>query len=155
MNTPRTKVTASCVSRDKSQYRLFFSDQYAVYVTFDGKKIIGMMPMLLGNAVRVIWSSEESDGTETIFFGSTNGMVYQMEKGTSFDGDAIEHYLYLAFNFSRSPRVSKHYRKCALEVTGTGYADFSFAYELGYASTDIPQPSQVTVVTSFSSVFWD
>jgi hypothetical protein len=111
LNTQRTKTTASCVSRDKSQYRLFFSDQYALYLTFDGRKVIGMMPMLLGNAVRCVWSSEESDGSETIFFGSTNGMVYQMEKGTSFDGDAIEHYLHLAFNFSKSPRVNKRYRE--------------------------------------------
>lgn len=155
LNTQRTKTTASCVSRDKSQYRLFFSDQYALYVTFDGRKIAGMMPMLLGHAVRCIWSSEESDGTETIFFGSTNGMVYQMEKGTSFDGDAIEHYLHLAFNFSKSPRVNKRYRECALEVSGSGYADFSFSYELGYASLEIPQPTSRTVLTSFSSVFWD
>jgi hypothetical protein len=155
LNTQRTKTTASCVSRDKSQYRLFFSDQYALYLTFDGRKVIGMMPMLLGNAVRCVWSSEESDGSETIFFGSTNGMVYQMEKGTSFDGDAIEHYLHLAFNFSKSPRVNKRYRECALEVSGSGYADFSFTYELGYASLEIPQPGSQTITTPFSAGMWD
>jgi len=64
-------------------------------------------------------------------------------------------YLYLAFNFSKSARVNKRYRECALEVTGTGYADFTFTYELGYASTVIPQPGTQSVLTSFSSAVWD
>lgn len=155
LNTQRTKVTDSCVSRDKSQYRLFFSDGYALFMTFNGRKVVGMMPALLTNPARCVWSSEESDGSETILFGSTNGMVYQMEKGTSFDGANIEHFLHIAFNFSKSPRVNKRYRRCALEVTGSGYSDFTFSHELGYAALTIPQGVDQSVVTSFSSVFWD
>lgn len=155
LNTQRTKVIDSCISRDKSQYRIFFSDGYALFVTIGQKGVVGMMPILFPNAATWAWSSEESDGTETILFGSSNGMVYQMEKGTSFDGAAIEHYLHLAFNFSKSPRINKHYRRAALEVTGTGYADFTASHELGYASLDIPQGTDKSVATSFSSVFWD
>ncbi len=87
MNGKRTKVTASCVVRDKSQYRLFFSDGYVLYFTFS--KAGGFMPVKLPNAATWAWSSEESDGSEVVYFGSTNGMVYQMERGTSFDGDPV------------------------------------------------------------------
>ena len=155
VNTQRTKVTESCIVRDKSQYRLFFSDGYALFVTRSGNKIAGMMPILFPNPVRWAWSSEESDGSETIFFGSSNGMVYQMERGKSFDGAAIEHYLHLAWNFSKSPRFDKTYQDCTLEVSGNGYATFQFSYQLGYASPEIEQPVGENAATNFQSGRWD
>ncbi len=155
VNGKRTKITASCVSRDKSQYRLFFSDGYALFVTLAGKRVLGMMPIKLAHAATWAWSSEESDGTEVIYFGSTNGMVYQMEKGTSFDGDAIDHWIDLARDFSGSPQLIKRYHSAVAEVSGTGYAVFTFGYSLGYGSTEVEQPSTQTVTTSFSSGSWD
>ena len=159
INSQRTKAVESCVSRDKSQYRLFFSDGYALYVTFAQTSrgtAYYLMPMLFPNPVTWAYSSEEADGTETTFFGSTNGMVYQMEKGTSFNGADIEHYLYLAWDFLKSPRMFKHYYDCTLEISGSGYSAFSFSYELGYASADIGQPATQIGITSFSSsAAWD
>lgn len=155
LNSQRTKAVESCVSRDKSQYRLFFSDGYALWLTFSRKKVVGLMPILMPDPVTWAYSSEESDGSETIFFGSSDGMVYQQEKGTSFDGDAIESYLYLAWDFLKSPRTIKHYYDCTLEISGSGYSAFSFSYELGYASTDVGQPGTQSAVTSFTSSAWD
>ena len=158
VNSQRTKAVESCVSRDKSQYRLFFSDGYALYVTFaqtSKGKVYYLMPMLFPDPVTWAYSSEESDGSETIFFGSTNGMVYQMEKGTSFDGDEIEHFLYLAWDFLKLPRTLKRFYDCTLEISGSGYFAFSFSYELGYASADVGQPASQAAVTSFSAGVWD
>lgn len=155
LNTQRTKVLSSCVSRNKSQYRLFFSDQYALYVTFRGNKIAGMTQIYLDHQVKRVWSSEESDGSESIYFGSTNGMVYQMEKGTSFDGTAIEHWLHIAFDHLGSPRTLKQFREAMLEITGEGYTSFQFTYELGYGDTTINQPASVTKTSAFSSRVWD
>lgn len=153
VNAKRTKVSASCVCRDKSQYRLFFSDGYVLYFTFSKKG--GMMPIKFPNAATWAYSSEESDGSETIFFGSTNGMVYQMERGTSFDGDAIEHWIDLAWDFIGSPRLLKKFLRAALEVSGTGYAEFAFNFGLGYNATDTAQPSSQTKTVSFSSGSFD
>jgi hypothetical protein len=155
LNLQRTKATASCVVRDKNQYRLFFSDQYGVFVTMSGHKVVGMMPVFFAHPVRCAWSEEESDGSETVWFGSTNGMVYQMEKGTSFDGDAIEHYLNLVFNFFDAPGVLKGFKGCALEVTGEGYAEFGFTYELDYADSDSGSPGTQTSTISLSAGNWD
>lgn len=155
LNTARTKAISSCTVRDKSQYRLFFNDQYALYVTFDGRKILGMMQEYLAHQARCIWSGEESTGAETIYFGSTNGMVYQMEKGTSFDGATIEHYLNLAWDHLKSPRTLKHFKECMLEVKGTGYSSFNFSFELGYGSSDINQPGTEAETVAFSSGTWD
>lgn len=163
VNGKRTKTVASCVSRDKSQYRLFFSDSYVLYSTLgsgvdsSGNTVssLSLMPVRLANAATWAWSSEESDGSEVIFFGSTNGMVYQMEKGTSFDGSEISHFLYTSWNWLKSPRLIKRFHNASLEVSGNGYAEFSFSYKLGYGSTDISQPSSQTEVTSFTSGTWD
>ena len=155
LNGKRGLVTASCISRNKSQYRLFFSDGYVLYITFGADKIIGLMPVKLGHAATWAYSSEESDGSETIYFGSTNGMVYQMEKGTSFDGDAIVHNINLAWDFLKTPQLVKRFHDASLEVSGSGYAEFSFTYSLGYGSTEIAQPGAQTETSSFSAAVWD
>ena len=155
VNARKTRLDASCIVREKNQYRIFFNDKYALYITIFNRKIIGIMPVLLADTVECMCSDEFSDGSERIFFGSSDGVVYEMDKGTSLDGDAIEFYLHLAFNHSGSPQQLKHYRTNQLELSGSGYIAFSFSYELGYGSTDISQPGTQSGTTSFSSSTWD
>jgi len=155
LNSNRSLAVASCISRDKSQYRLFFSDGSAAFVTFVGGKVVGIMPMIFVDAVTWAYSSEEPDGSETIFFGSDDGMVYQMEKGTSFDGDNIAHYFRLAWDFLGSPGVIKRFYDVILEIAGTGYGAFKFSYALGYNSTDIGQPDMQDGTANFSAGAWD
>lgn len=165
VNGKRVKVTASCVCRDKSQYRLFFSDGYALFITLGTtrgsaiapttSRVVGMTVIKLAHAAIWAWSSEEADGSEVIYFGSTNGEVYQMERGTSFDGDPIDHWMYLARDFLKSPRLIKRFHSASLEISGIGYAEFSFSYSLGYGSTDIAQPAEQNIITSFSSGSFD
>lgn len=152
----RTKVLSSCVVRDKNQYRLFFNDNYALYVTMDGKKLRGMMQILFNDPVKCIWSGEMNDGSEAVYFGSSAGVVYQMEKGTSFDGDDIEWYVDLAFNHSRTPRMRKRYKHGMLEIQGDGYAHFFVSATIGYGKTEIGQMAdRPTLRATFSPVFWD
>lgn len=155
VNSHRNSVTAACMSRNKSQYRIFFTDETALYLTMSGTKLIGIMQQLLADKVECIFSTEDSDGSEVIMFGSDDGFVYQMEKGTSFDGDAIEQFLVFNFHHSKTPRLQKRYFGLTLEADGSGYAEFDFSYELGYASTDIPQPSSESKILEFSSGQWD
>lgn len=155
LKTRRTQVQAACVSRDASQYRLFFSDDTALYVTLKGNKVLGMMPQYITDSIKCVWSGELASGAEAICFGSDNGYVYQMERGTSFDGAAIEAFMYLAFNPSKSARQLKHYQRGAFEVSGDGYAEFSFTYELGYASTEISQPGSQSDSIDFTPANWD
>ena len=155
INDYRTLAIASCVSRDLSQYRLFFSNKRALYITAIGSKIVGIMPQLFVDSIKCVCSLEDTDGSEKIFFGSESGWVFQMEKGTSFDGDDIEYFMELAYNFCGSPRVNKKFRDATFEVEGDGYATFSLGYSLGYGSTDIPQPANQSVTMDFSVVNWD
>jgi hypothetical protein len=151
----KTTAIASTISRDLAQYRLFFTNNYGLYITMAGEQVFGIMPVLFAHTVRCAFSGAKNDGTEVAFFGGDDGYVFEMDKGTSFDGENIEAFVYLPYNFSRGPRTLKRYRGGALEISGTNYAAFSFGYSLGYGSTDIIQPDSVTVVSNLLAALWD
>jgi hypothetical protein len=121
----------------------------------EGNKLEGCMPVLYGNPVTCCCSGETTSGAERAFFGSTNGMIYESDVGTSFDGEPIEWRLVFAYNNMRSPQTKKRFRKLALEVTGTSYAQFNVGYSLGYADPEIPQPGTTALETEFNAATWD
>lgn len=151
----RGQATGSCIVRDKNQYRIFFSDGYGLYITMAGNKVMGIMPVLFSNPVTCVFSLETTDGTEEIFFGSSNGFVYHLDAGTSLDGGVIEAFIYLHYYNSKSVNIRKTYKDATIESSGTGYSSFNFGFELGYSSSDIYQPPSETVDISFGSVNWD
>lgn len=151
----RATAIASCVVREKNQYRIFFSGGAALYVTFAGNKVAGLMPMSLSHPVACICSMEAGTGQEEIFFGSTDGYVYQMERGTSQDGDPIDWYAELAYNHFGSPRQLKTWRKAVVEVSGEGYASFFIGYSMAFGSIDIPQGDATAILAPLSVSRWD
>lgn len=151
----RNLATGSSLNREKAQYRVFFSDGYGLYLTISNNNLIGAMPVQFPNAVTVICEGESPDGAETSFFGSTNGYVYRLDAGTSFDGAEISANVTLVFNAIKSPRILKRYRKGSLEITGTSYAEFTFSYDLGYSTTDIGQDTGLQYSSNLISSFWD
>lgn len=155
LNTWRLLATASCVNRNRGQYRLFFSNGYAFYLTMHGSKVVGIMPILFPDVARCAWADKMANGAEVSFFGSDSGYVYQLDSGTSFNGKSLEAFINLAYNFERSPRTLKTYRGGALEVSGSSYIEFNAGYSLGYGSTDTTQPGTVLTAQSFRSVLWD
>lgn len=164
INAKKTLSVASCVVRDKNQYRLFFSDKTAIYVTMDGEAVKGMMPIELGDQVTCAWSEEDSNGNEEIFFGSDDGYVYQMEKGTSFDGDPIYAYIYTHWDNSGILETTKSYfGPVTIECKGAGYAEIDVAYQLDYNRAEVFQPEEQTQVLPLASgptwdasgFFWD
>ena len=149
-------ATASCIARKKNQYRIFFSGGAGFYLTFKNRKLRGITQIDLPITVSCISSLEGSSGTEEIYFGSTDGFVYQMDIGTSFDGNPISWSATLAFNHLGSPRALKSFRKATTEVQGEGYAEFSFSYVLGYGSQDFSTAPTTTNVSELSgAVNWD
>ena len=158
----RSLSVYACTNNDKSQFRLFFSDGSGLYVTLVNGKLLGCTPVLFSHPVNVAWNGENAAGDEETYFGAASGgFVYQLDKGSSFDGDNIDAYLTLAWDFIKSPRIRKRYRKASFEVQGLFYAAFSFGYRLGYGSSDIAQPASVEYETalqgeaSWDQVNWD
>lgn len=164
INAKRSLAVSSCIVRDKNQYRLFFSDGAALYVTMDGRKVGAFMPCLLDNAPTCICSLENSSGAEKIYFGASNGYVYQLDAGTSFDGGTIEAYMTTHYS-NDGIRHEKTYRTpITLQAEGQGYASVELTYELSYGQAEsVDQPVGEDKEIAFSnpaewdddSVYWD
>lgn len=150
-----TLAVGSTVSREKGQYRVFFSDGTALYMTMVNGKLLGTMPIQFGNKVTCVDEGESPQGTARIFFGSDNGFVYELDVGTSFDGAVISANITLVFNAIGSSRVLKRFRKGSVEMTGDAYAEIDFGYDLGYRTTEIDQPSDASYENDLRSVYWD
>lgn len=146
---------SSCIVRQKNQYRLFFSGGDAFYMTFKGTKILGITKATLPNPVLCISSDEGASGKEEIYFGSSDGYVYQMDVGTSFDGAAITWTAELAYNHFGSPRQLKTFRKAVTEVSGGSYCEFYFSYSVGYGSTEYDAAPTDTATTNLAATNWD
>lgn len=150
-----TLSTASTVDRVKGQYRVFFSDYTALYMTVLNGKLLGVMPMQYVDRVYCTAEGELPTGEAAAFFGSDDGFVYQFDKGTSFDGEDIAANINLVYNSTNTPRVLKRYRKASVEMTGEAYAEITFGYDLGYRTTALDQPVDADYSNDLRPAFWD
>lgn len=155
VTTLRSSVIASCIVRQKSQYRVFFSGGDALYVTFINGKLAGCMPQTLTNAATCACSQETSTGVERMFFGSTNGMVYELDKGTSHDGENLSWSMQLHPNHFGSPMQLKTFRDATIEISGQAYAEFNVGYTLAYGATELPAAVDVAITSNLSASQWD
>ena len=155
LDAHRNFASASVLQRIKGQYRVFFSDGYGLYITMRNGQLLGAMPVQYQDPVLCCIEDNKSDGTNVMFFGSSNGYVYQMDKGTSFDGISIPANINLVYNSEGSPRVLKRFRKASVEMTGDSYAQIAFGYDLAYRSTGLSQPSDASYANDLRQAYWD
>jgi hypothetical protein len=139
VNAMQPLVVASAVYRGETQYRLYGSDGTGISMTI-GAGTNGIeyyfSEFEYPDIVSCTTAGEDSTGKDVMFFGSTTGMVYQADKGSSFDGEDIESYVWLPFNHSKSPEILKSYRKATIEMTAMGYSNFRMWAEFSYGDTD-------------------
>ena len=156
----RGVAVASSVYRAKGQYRLYGSDGTGLCMTVQlGRNGLEYSFTEFKYPVNVACTctGEDSTGKDVVFFGSTAGMVYQADKGSSFDGEEIEAYISLPYNHSKSPEVLKSYRKISLEMTAISYAALRVGVEFGYGTSDSQaHPYEVKeVLGSGRGGYWD
>lgn len=154
----RTRLAASTINRTKGQYRVFFSNGNGLYLTVTNQRYLGAIPVFFPNPVNVVDEYTTSEGDEVSYFGSSddNGYVYQLDRGSSFDGARIDAFITLAWEFLKSPRVEKRYRRGSIEVQGDSWVGISFGYQLGYGTPAINQPASVSYDTDFAPApLWD
>jgi len=148
-------VSCSGVSKERSQYRIFFSDGYALYVTIINGKFVGAAQIKFPFVPYCASSSTLSTGEEVLLIGATDGYVYQLDKGSSFDGADIDWHATFAWNFAGSPRVLKRWRRCSIEMQGEHYAELNFGYSLAWGGTDEMQPSSANYIANMAYALWD
>lgn len=151
----RLYATACTVNREKSQFRLFFSNGAGLYCTIVNDKFIGALPVYFPDPVFCTWEGEKSDGTEISLFGSSGGYVHRLDIGTSFDGTAINSFVTLTYNSIKSPRLLKRFRKASAEITGSTFAAIDVRYTLGYGSSELATQLSATYSANYAAAAWD
>jgi hypothetical protein len=102
------------------------------------------------------WDGEWGDGSPVSIFGTAAGYVMENDLGTSFDGAQINAYFITNVNVVKLLRIRKRFRRCALEVQGENYTEFSVGYNFDWASADIGQHLFSTGVAVLSPTpVWD
>jgi len=154
----RIVLVASAVYKSSNQIRFYGSDGTGIVMSVvDGRYgpehhfTTFKYPVNVSCTV----SGEDANGKDVIFFGATNGKVYQADKGSSFDGAEIEAFVRLAFNHSKSPTTIKRYRKAALEMSAVGYSVVRMHPDFSYGDPDIAQHLLTSTAVQGSGGTWN
>ncbi|PWE56766.1 hypothetical protein DEM27_10410 [Metarhizobium album] len=149
-------AVASIRSRAADQYRLFMSDKSGITI-YMGRKMPEILPFKL--EIQVTCScAGPFDGVgdaEQLFVGDDQGFVYQMDVGTSFDGQQISAFMLLPFNAVGSPQQKKRFHKATLEVDAGPDTQIAMSAEFGYGDPDQPPGQEQSFDISGSGGFWN
>jgi len=145
---------AAIVTKSKDQYRLFFSDGSGISVYF-GRKYAEPMLFQLPRVVTCSASQFEPATGERVFFGAENGFVYELDVGTSFDGDTITAYLQLPWDHEGSPDVLKRFHKVIIEMDATPDTHIGVFAEFDYADGEQGTLPQQEFTVSGGGGVWD
>ena len=146
IDAKKNLISASTIVRSKNQYRLFFTDNTGIIMTFESNKLTGITELDYGTPVRVATSEEDSSGDEVLYFGSDDGYIYQAEKGTSFDGSAIVAWQILPYHHYGSPSVKKRFYRVTPEIDADADAVIYIQPDFSYGDPDIPAQAAVSVL---------
>ena len=133
---------SSMVHRDKSQYRLFYTDEVGIK-----NGIIGTLrpngfqwSEIRDLEVTAIGTAFNDTGVEEHYHGSTSGYVYVHDAGNSFDGsDILARYATPDYDYGDLGTLKTlHYIKVSASSEGVVSPDLQVRFD--YGSTDTPQP---------------
>lgn len=136
-------ITTTLTSRDLNQYRIFFDDKTAIYVSFEGKEFKGATFMEFDRPVSVAAQGDKANVDLSVFASNEKeehwGYVYRMDSGTSFDGNPIICRLATAYFHYGSPRNWKLFKRATIEITGEQEQVFNVKADYDYSESGAPR----------------
>jgi hypothetical protein len=125
--------TTSMRIKGKDQYRLFWEDGTGITV-YIGRKFPETLPFKLPVEVFCACAGEVDNGRgDRLFVGCQDGFVYEMNRGTSFDGASIPAYIRLPFTAAKSPSQHTRWMKATFEIDSPDDVEFGLAFHIDYA----------------------
>jgi len=163
LDQKRGMEIASCVVRNNNQYWIFFNDGSGIIMQVrqsnnaNAPTIGASMTFDYGEdrVMNVVDSFVDVDGIDKVLAGATDGFVYELNKGTTLDGDSMRFNLMLHFNHSNSLRIRKNYRRTVFHVEAQGYAEFKVGHDLGFGKRSIRQSRLQDETLPGRGGFWD
>jgi hypothetical protein len=141
-------IINSVVLRDKSQYRLFYTN--TSLENSQQKGIIGTLrpdgfqwSETRGLEVTSIGSGFDSNNVEQYYHGDTNGFVYQHDIGNNFDGSNIlARFETPNYDYGDLGTLKTlHYVR--VSASSEGITEPNIQVRFDYGNTDIPQPPEL------------
>lgn len=158
--------TASCVVEKKNQYRIFFNDGQGLIMHLsqtDNGMTASLMPFDYGEDLYInqVCSFTDTSGAERLLAAGSDGYVYELDRGTSFDGEPIAAHFMSVFNHSKSVRYIKRYKRTILQFRATNTVNVSIGYDLSYGNLDpaysnaVSTPQVIAKTTNEVGGYWD
>ena len=151
-------IIDSVVIREKSQYRLYYSN--AALGNTSQKGIIGTLrpdgfqwSETVGLEVTSVNSNFDTDGVEVYYHGDTNGYVYTHDTGYEFDGSNINaKYQTSDYDYGDLGTLkTMHYVKLSIAPEAAITPTLRVRYD--YDTTDLPQPSDYSLDIPAPAIF--
>lgn len=141
--------------RNKDQYRLFFSDG-DVLVIYLGRRDPEITPIVLDFTPACVERGIDANGEEILFCGTSDGWVYRMDVGKSFNGGSIESYIRFSWLHQGAPNNNKRYHNLRVELdSGAGAVTLTTAVEYTYGDDEITPNTDGDVEVPGSGGIWD
>ncbi|MEM8991902.1 MAG: hypothetical protein AAGD08_15980 [Pseudomonadota bacterium] len=145
--------TASMRVRQRDLYRVFLSDKSGITI-YLGRGQPECAIFETPERVSCAYSGNDVDDFETLLVGCADGFVYEMDVGTTWDGDPVEAWCRLNFTHMGRPFQKKKIKHVSCEVDIPGYATLSTTVEVDFG--DPSKPTRLDQTTnSAGGGFWD
>lgn len=159
----QTNEIMSCVIREKGQYRVFFfrdTDDDADATGYNGclrPHADGSLSwewfQIRGIPARVTTSGYVNDD-EYVLFGGTDGKIYRMNNGSTFNGEIINVLMELVASPLDDPAFRKTLYDADLYIETEGALDLDFAPILDYEDPDICQPTSTNISETTANFYY-
>jgi len=148
-------VKGSMVLRRKNRYRCFFDDGTIISVGFKDKKVSGLMMLEMPIVPECIVCEESRAGLERAFFADTDGWIYEMETGNSFDGAEMSYHIRLPYVHNKSPMTFKKYAQARLDCLIGSSVSLSAQWEYNLSDPNYSKTGLIALPSTAGGGNWD
>jgi len=153
VKTTGGSLAATTRVKAKNQYRIFYDNGSGMTMDMS-KGVAEFVPFNLGITVTCACSVEDDDGTEWVLVGASNGYVYRLDVGTSFDGSAVTAYVRFSFNSVKSHSYNKRFHKALLELEAGPSTVVKISADFAYGDPNAPSQIEESFTVSGGGGFW-
>jgi hypothetical protein len=126
------------VTRKKNLYRLVFASGAVLCLSVNAQgQFGGWTQGIYPTTINGFYGGFAPDGTrwyERSFLAAENGYVYEVDKGRSFDGANITHFLRICYFDAGSPDIVKRFRRLQVDLQPEGLATLSISVDFNFGS---------------------
>jgi hypothetical protein len=146
--------TVAIPVKAKNQYRVFYSDGTGV-VCYLGRKDPEHMPFELPIVAKTAISGEDSLGVEVLFVAATDGYIYQLDVGPSFDGASVLAWIRLHFFSPAGTHAEYQWPWAEVELDGTSANTIYVTAEFDYGGEEAVGATESNFTVAGGGEFWD